>query len=156
MDIANCLWFDSQAQEAAELYTSLVPGSGIDNVTPYPSNTGESAGNPMTVEFHLGDQKYIGLNGGPYFQHTPAYSVSLTVADQAEVDRLWEALLAGGGVESQCGWLSDRFGVSWQIVPKRMMELFSDPDPEVVARVNAKMLTMVKLDVAELEAAALP
>ncbi|GGE32872.1 VOC family protein [Agaricicola taiwanensis] len=152
--VATCLWFDKQAEEAARFYVSLLPGSTIDFVLPFPAETPSGGpGGVMTVEFTLAGQHYIALNGGPYFHLSPAVSISVTCEDQAEVDRLWEALLEGGAPQ-QCGWLTDRFGLSWQIVPKRLLELVKDKDAEKARRVTEAMLQMVKLDVRALEQAA--
>ena len=108
----------------------------------------------MQVEFRLGDQQYVVLNGGPMFPHTEAVSVQVFVDSQEELDRVWDGLLAGGGEPSQCGWLTDRFGMSWQVIPSRLAELMSDPDPDVAGAVMAQLLQMSKLDLAPLEAAA--
>jgi predicted 3-demethylubiquinone-9 3-methyltransferase (glyoxalase superfamily) len=153
--ITPCLWFNGRAEEAAELYVGLFPDSKIHSVSRYPEGTPMPAGEAMTVDFQVAGQPIQILNGGPHFQLDEAFSLSVTVdGGQAEVDRLWDALIAGGGAPSQCGWLKDRFGVSWQIVPAEMIRLQSDPDPEVVGRVMQAMLKMQKLIVADLEAAA--
>ncbi|AKT51765.1 VOC family protein [Arsenicicoccus sp. oral taxon 190] len=150
--VTPVLWFDGNAVDAARLWTSVIPNSRILTDIPYPE--GGDKGDPgtvMVVDFELDGRRYAGLNGGPQFPFSECVSLQVTCDDQAEVDRIWAALLEGGGSESQCGWLKDRFGFSWQVVPKRLFELFGDPDPQVVARVNQRM---VKLDVAALEAAA--
>jgi predicted 3-demethylubiquinone-9 3-methyltransferase (glyoxalase superfamily) len=153
--VATCLWFDDQALPAATLYTSLVPDSEILGVSHYgPENSHGETAAVLQVEFRLGSQRFVALNGGPHFTLTPAASIQVYCPDQAEVDRLWEALTADGGQESRCAWLVDRFGLSWQIIPTRLVELIGDPDPEVSARVVAAMLTMGKIDVAALDAAA--
>ncbi len=155
--VQTCLWFDTEAFDAAQLYTSLLPDARITSVTHYPDQVDFPSGEPgavLTVEFELGTQRFVALNGGPHFQLTPAASIQVFCADQAEVDRLWEGLLADGGQESQCGWLVDRFGLSWQVIPTRLTELMSDPDPARARRTTAAMLTMRKLDIAALEAAA--
>jgi len=152
--VVPCLWFDKQAEEAANYYVSLLPDSHIDSVqhapTDYPSG---KKGDVLLVEFTLGGSRYTALNGGPYFTFNEAISLQIDCDDQAEVDRLWTALSAVPEAE-QCGWVKDRWGLSWQIVPRRMTELLSDPDPAVVQRVFAAMMGMKKLDVAGLEAAA--
>lgn len=146
--IKTFLWFDSQAEEAANHYVSVFGGdSEIQNTTYYPEASPAQAGTVMTVEFKLAGQEYVALNGGPQFPFTEAISLSVDCEDQAEVDRLWDALLAGGGEESQCGWLKDRYGLSWQIVPRGMDEAISDPDPEKAARAMKAMLGMRKLDI---------
>lgn len=145
--ITPFLWFNDDAEDAAKLYTSLFPDSKVLSSSPGPG------GKPMVVVFQLAGQRFQALNGGPRFKFTEAMSLFVTCEDQAEVDRLWAALTADGGVESQCGWLKDRFGVSWQIVPKRFMELMGGPDPKKSAAVMQAMLQMKKFEVARLEAA---
>ncbi|HUG47611.1 MAG TPA: VOC family protein [Candidatus Limnocylindria bacterium] len=150
-----CLWFDGKAQEAAEFYTSLLPDSRIDSVWRTPADTPSGpAGTVLTVDFTLAGQHLQGLNGGPDFHFNEAISFVIECEDQAETDRLWDALTAEGGEPSVCGWLKDRFGVSWQIVPKRFNELMNDPDPERARRAMEAMLKMGKLEIAELERAA--
>jgi predicted 3-demethylubiquinone-9 3-methyltransferase (glyoxalase superfamily) len=141
------LWFDTQAQEAAELYVSLLPDSAITGVERYPDGS-DRAGQVMVVEFTLKGARYSALNGGPEFGFTPAFSLVVGCDDQAEIDRLWDALTAEGGAPSQCGWLTDRFGLSWQIIPHNIGELISHP-----AAMQA-MLGMSKIDVAALVTAA--
>jgi predicted 3-demethylubiquinone-9 3-methyltransferase (glyoxalase superfamily) len=146
--ISTCLWFDDAAEEAATLYTSLIPDSAItSSFSPDPQQP------PLLVEFTLAGVPYQGLNGGPQFPQSEAVSIVVHTEDQVETDRLWDALLANGGSESQCGWLKDRFGLSWQIVPRRFMELLSDPDRVAAGRAMAAMMQMRKLDIAALEAA---
>jgi predicted 3-demethylubiquinone-9 3-methyltransferase (glyoxalase superfamily) len=142
-----CLWFDGQAEQAAELYTSVFPNSAVTSVHRNPD------GSALMVEWTLDGQPYQGLNGGPLFTFSEAISFSISCADQAEVDHYWDALTEGGA-ESQCGWLVDRFGVSWQVVPTRLGELLGDPDPERSQRAMQAMLGMSRIVVAELEAAA--
>jgi predicted 3-demethylubiquinone-9 3-methyltransferase (glyoxalase superfamily) len=152
---ATHLWFDDQAVEAAELYTRLLPDSRIDRVTQAPEGVPDTpAGSPFIVDLTLMGQQYIFLNGGPQFPFDSQISLYVLCETQEEVDGFWSALLEGGGREVQCGWLTDRFGLSWQIIPRRLEELMSDPDPDVARRVTAAMLGMVKLDIAGLEAAA--
>ena len=148
-----CLWFDGQAEAAAEIYTKVFPNSTIDEVTRYGPDTPGTEGAVMTVEFTLDGTKYTGLNGGPHFTFSEAISFQIMCADQAEVDHYWTRL-SEGGEESQCGWLKDRFGLSWQVVPTRMFELLHDPDADRAQRAMQAMLKMRKLDIAELERAA--
>jgi len=148
------LWFDAQAEEAANLYTSIFPNSKIGRTTRYGPGSPGPEGQVMTIEFELDGQPITALNGGPHFKFTEAISMTVSCEDQAEVDRYWTALTANGGQESQCGWLKDRFGLSWQIVPTALPRLLSDPDKAKVQRAMAAMMTMKKLDVAALEAAA--
>src|SRR3712207_5393228 len=151
--ITPCLWFDGKAEEAARFYVSLLADSRIDAILPYTVETpGGKPGDTMVVEFTLAGQSYMALNGGPSFQFTPAISLFVSCADQAEVDRLWERLSYGGSPQ-QCGWISDRYGVSWQIVPAALGTMMKDKDPAKVCRVTEAMLTMIKLDVAALERA---
>jgi predicted 3-demethylubiquinone-9 3-methyltransferase (glyoxalase superfamily) len=152
--ITPFLWFDADAEEAAELYVSLFPNSSITRVDRYPEGSPMPAGSAMSVFFELDGRPVHALNGGAMFPHTEAFSFFVEVDSQEEVDRYWEALLAGGGTPSQCGWLKDRFGLSWQIVPSALGRLMSDPDPERASRVMQAMLGMQKLVVADLEAAA--
>jgi predicted 3-demethylubiquinone-9 3-methyltransferase (glyoxalase superfamily) len=154
MQVATSLWFDDQALEAAELYTSLIPGSRIVNVARYGPGAPLPEGTVMTVDFELAGQRYNALNGGPAFSFTEATSVLVMVDGQDEVDRLWDALTAEGGEESMCGWLKDRFGLSWQVVPTALPELLGSSDPDTSRRVMEAMLKMRKIDVAELERAA--
>lgn len=145
--ITPCIWFDDDLAEAIEFYLSVFPDAEL-------LTQNENGGRVFTATFRLMDQEFLGLNGGPGHPLTDATSWSIDCADQAEVDYYWHALLAGGGTESQCGWLADRFGMSWQVVPRRLPELLSDPDPERARRAMEAMLQMVKIDVAALEAAA--
>jgi predicted 3-demethylubiquinone-9 3-methyltransferase (glyoxalase superfamily) len=147
------LWFDTEAEEAAELYTSVFKNSRIVGLTHYPEGGPREAGMVMTVEFELDGQRFVGINGGPEFKFDEAVSFEIKCETQEEVDYYWERL-SDGGEEGQCGWLEDRFGLSWQVVPTGMEELFADPDPERAQRAMAAMLEMGKLDVAELQRAA--
>jgi predicted 3-demethylubiquinone-9 3-methyltransferase (glyoxalase superfamily) len=152
--IAPCLWFDGQAEEAAKLYTSLFPNSRIDKVSRSPADTPSGPeGSVLTVDFTLAGQHFIGLNGGPDFKFNEAVSFSVDCEDQAEIDRYWDALIAGGGEPSQCGWLKDRFGVSWQVIPKQLPELISGPDQDGAKRAMEALLDMTKLDLAKLREA---
>jgi predicted 3-demethylubiquinone-9 3-methyltransferase (glyoxalase superfamily) len=152
--ITPCLWFDGDAEDAAKLYTSLFPDSRIDTVRRSPAdNPSTPEGAVLTVEFTLAGQKFIGLNGGPEFNFTEAVSFTIDCEDQAEVDRYWDSLIADGGEPSQCGWLKDRFGLSWQVIPKQLNEVLSGPDPDGARRAMEAMLQMTKLDVAKLQEA---
>ena len=148
------LWFDGNAEEAANFYVSLLPDSRIDEIVRSPAdNPSTKEGDVIVVDFTLAGRKFSGLNGGPQFKFTEAVSFAVRCKDQAEVDRLWDALTANGGEPVACGWLKDRFGLSWQIVPEAMYEYLSSPDREGARRAFEAMMTMVKLDLAELERA---
>jgi predicted 3-demethylubiquinone-9 3-methyltransferase (glyoxalase superfamily) len=152
--ITPCLWFDGNAEEAANFYVALLPDSRIDEVVRSPIDyPAGKAGDVLTVDFTLGGQRFVGLNGGPGFTFNEAVSFQIHTEGQAETDRLWEALIADGCEPVQCGWLKDRFGLSWQIVPKRLTRLIADPDRDRAARAMQAMMTMVKIDIAELERA---
>ncbi|GJE15400.1 VOC family protein [Methylobacterium marchantiae] len=154
--VSTCLWFDSDIEAAVALYVALVPDSRIDHVqhSPGPWPGGET-GDAILVTFTLGGQSFQALNGGGApADYGTAASISVSCADQAEVDRLWTALTADGGSEIMCGWLRDRWGVPWQIVPAILPQLLADPDPAVASRVFSAMQGMVKLDIAALERAA--
>jgi predicted 3-demethylubiquinone-9 3-methyltransferase (glyoxalase superfamily) len=151
--ITPCLWFDTEGEAAAELYTSVFPNSRITHVARYPEGAPRPAGEVMTVSFELDGQEFLALNGGPEFTFSEAISFQVHCASQEEVDRYWERL-GEGGEEGPCGWLKDRFGLSWQVVPTRMSELLGGDDPERSKRVMGAMLQMRKLDIAALEAAA--
>lgn len=153
--VSTCLWFERDAEAAVRFYVSLVSGSSLDAVMRAPAKwPGGAAGEAILVTFTLGGQRLQALNGGTKADYGTAASLSVSCADQAEVDRLWAALTADGGAEIMCGWLRDRWGVPWQIVPEALPRLLADPDPAVTARVFAAMQQMVKLDVAALERAA--
>ena len=147
------LWFDTEGLEAAEFYVSLFPNSKVTGVHYYGEAGPREAGTVLTVDFVLDGQEYVAINGGPQFTFDEAISLAISCADQDEVDHYWDKLTEGGE-ESQCGWLKDRYGLSWQIVPKALPRLLGDPDPEKSRRVTEAMLRMRKLDVAELEGAA--
>ncbi|MEX0754912.1 MAG: VOC family protein [Actinomycetota bacterium] len=148
------LWFDNQAEEAANFYVSLFGDSEITDVSRYPEGSpGATAGQAMTVNFTLAGQEFIALNGGPQFPFTEAISLSVSCKDQDEVDRFW-AQLTDGGEEGQCGWLKDRFGLSWQINPDRLGELLTDPNPARSQAAMQAMLQMQKIEIKALEDAA--
>jgi predicted 3-demethylubiquinone-9 3-methyltransferase (glyoxalase superfamily) len=151
-----CIWFERDAEKAADFYTSLLPDSHVDGVWRSPADTPSGpAGSVLLVDFTMAGQRLQILAGGRVdFKHNESVSFVIEVDDQAEVDRLWDALTADGGEPGPCGWLKDRWGLSWQIVPARANELFSDPDPERARRAMEAMLQMSKLDIAELERAA--
>lgn len=146
--VRTCLWFASNAREAAEFYVSLLPQSRIESDLEVNGDT-----SARVVELTLAGVPYMLLQGGPQFTHTPAASIVVRTDDQAETDRLWAALTADGGAESMCGWLTDRFGVSWQITPDRLIAMINDTDSAAVGRAFAAMLTMRKIDIAALERA---
>ena len=147
------LWFDTEAEEAAEFYCSIFKNSKITGKTHYPENAPREAGMVMTVEWELEGQRFVGINGGPEFKFDEAVSFAIGCEDQEEVDYYWEKL-TDGGEESVCGWLKDRYGVSWQVVPSRLTELITESDAETSQRVMAAMLQMRKIDIAALEEAA--
>jgi predicted 3-demethylubiquinone-9 3-methyltransferase (glyoxalase superfamily) len=152
--ISPCLWFDGTAEEAAEFYASVLPDSRVDKVNRAAADTPSGPqGSVLSVDFTLAGQQFMGLNGGPDFKFNEAISFSIDCADQAEVDRLWDALIEGGGEHSVCGWLKDRFGVSWQVIPRKLPELLNGPDHEGAARAMKAMLEMTKIDVAKLQEA---
>jgi predicted 3-demethylubiquinone-9 3-methyltransferase (glyoxalase superfamily) len=148
------LWFDTEAEEAAEFYTSLFPNSRIVTVSRYTDAGPRPAGEVMTVDFEVNGQRFTAINGGPEFKFDEAVSFLITVDDQEELDRCWDALTADGGSAGPCGWCKDRFGLSWQVVPDGMEELFSDPDKGRAERAMRAMLQMRKLDIAALREAA--
>lgn len=150
-----CIWYDREAEVAANFYVSLLPGSHVDTVYRSPADTPSGpAGMVLTVDFTLAGQHFQALNGGPDFKFNESVSFVIEVDDQAETDRLWNALTADGGEPSQCGWLKDRFGLSWQIVPRRLQQLMEDPDPDRARRAVEALLEMGKIDIAQLERAA--
>ena len=150
--ITPCLWFDTQAEEAANFYVTLLEDSTVTQVQRLDGTP--SGDNVALVFFTLAGQEFMAINGGPQFPFTEAVSFQISCKDQAEVDRLWSMLTTGGGEESQCGWCKDRFGMSWQIIPERMGEILSDPDPERAGRAMQAMLNMQKIELDVLEAAA--
>ena len=152
-NIVPCLWFDTEGEAAAELYTSVFPNSKILDIARYGEAGPRPAGTVMTVSFELNGQEFLALNGGPEFTFSEAVSFQVMCEGQDEVDHFWSKL-GEGGEHGPCGWLKDRFGLSWQIVPTRLGELLGDPDPARAQRAMAAMLGMGKLDIAELERAA--
>ncbi len=157
-ELTTCLWFPGNALEAARFYAEVFPDVHIEGQADYPQAADDAgagpAGEVMTVNFSIGNQRFVGLNGGPQFPFTEAISFQIPCADQAENDRYWDALTANGGEESQCGWCKDRFGVSWQVVPTRLTELVTDPDQDRAGRAMQAMFTMRRIDIAEIERAA--
>ncbi len=151
--ISPFLWFDDQAEQAAQRYVEIFPDSRITSVARYGEGAPQPAGTALTVSFVLDGLELQALNGGPMYTFTEAISLQVSVPDQAECDRVWDALVADGGEPGRCGWLKDRWGLSWQVVPTALPALLSDPDPERAGRAMAAMLTMGKIDVAALRAA---
>lgn len=152
-NIVPNLWFDTEAEQAAEFYVSIFPNSRVLKALRYTEAGPGVPGTVVTVEWELDGQRFVGINGGPQFPFTEAVSFQIDCKDQAEVDHYWERL-TDGGEEVQCGWLKDRYGVSWQVVPEGLAELFDDPDPDRAKRATEAMLAMKKLDIAALRAAA--
>ncbi len=154
VQITPNLWFDSNAHEAAEFYVSVFPNSRITEVAHVTEAGPGEPGTVLMVNFELDGLAFTGINGGPYFHFTEAISLAIPCADQAETDYYWNALTANGGQESQCGWLKDRFGLSWQVYPTRLLDLVNDPDPARAARATKAMHGMHRIDIAAIEAAA--
>jgi predicted 3-demethylubiquinone-9 3-methyltransferase (glyoxalase superfamily) len=152
--IAPCLWFDGQAEEAARFYVSLFPDGAIGAISRYGASGPYPAGTALMVEFHLAGQRFQALNGGQQFKHSAAISLSISAKDADEVDHYWSALTANGGSEGRCGWLTDRFGVSWQVVPDGLGQVLSNPDPVRARKAMQAMMGMKKLDIAAMRAAA--
>jgi predicted 3-demethylubiquinone-9 3-methyltransferase (glyoxalase superfamily) len=140
-NISTFLWFNTNAIEAAKLYCEIVPGAKLTSTT------------PMSASFEIDDQRYIAFNGGPHYTLTPAVSLMIQVDTQAEIDALWSKFITTGGTESRCGWLVDKFGLSWQIIPKKLLSLIGDKDPAKAQRASQAMLQMQKIDLAAIEAA---
>ncbi|MFZ5722199.1 MAG: VOC family protein [Pseudomonadota bacterium] len=151
--ISPFLWFDTRAEEAARFYCAIFPNSGIDSVARYPEGTPGTPGTVMTVGFHLDGQRFTALNGGPVFTFSQAISFVIDCETQAEIDHYWEHLAAGGSVQ-QCGWLIDRYGIAWQVVPTMLPALLAGPDQAKARRVTDAFMKMVKFDIAALERAA--
>ena len=149
-----CLWFDGAALEAAEFYAKTFPDSKVNAVHHAPGDYPDGKqGNVLTVDFTVAGIPCVGLNGGPQFPHTEAFSFQISTEDQAETDRLWNAIVNNGGQESACGWCKDRWGLNWQITPRVLVEGVTSPDPAVAKRVFEAMMTMRKIDIAAIEAA---
>ena len=152
--ISPCIWFNDEAEEAAKFYVSLLPDSRIDHIQRNPIDSpGGKAGTVLVVDFTLAGQKYMALNGGKHLEHSWAISFKIDCADQAEVDHLWDVLASDGGATQQCGWVRDRYGVSWQIVPSALPEFLGGSDAAGAKRAMQAMLGMTKLDIAELRRA---
>jgi predicted 3-demethylubiquinone-9 3-methyltransferase (glyoxalase superfamily) len=151
--LTTCLWFNTEAEEAARFYTGIFKDSRLGRIYRYTEAGPGPEGSAMLVEFELNGQQFSGLNGGPLYTFTEAISIVVPCADQAEVDHYWDSLLSGGGQEVACGWLKDKYGLCWQIVPARFLEMIADPDPQKAARVTRAMFDMKKLDIAALERA---
>jgi predicted 3-demethylubiquinone-9 3-methyltransferase (glyoxalase superfamily) len=156
--ITPMLWFDNQAEEAARFYTSIFKNSKVKTITRYGDAGAKASGRPkgsvMTVDFEIEGQEFVGLNGGPIFKFSEAISFVVNCETQKEIDELWAKLTAGGGQPGPCGWLKDKFGLSWQVVPTVLSELMQDKDPKKAERAMAAMLKMTKLDIKALEQAA--
>ena len=148
--VTTFLWFDREAEEAANLYVSLFPNSRLGSISHYPEGSLLPAGTAMTVEFEIFGQPFSCLNGGPQFPHSEAVSFQVACDTQEEVDHLWNSLIANGGTESQCGWCKDKFGVSWQIIPKALPEALSSSDPEISSYAMQAMMKMGKIIIKDL------
>jgi predicted 3-demethylubiquinone-9 3-methyltransferase (glyoxalase superfamily) len=148
-----CLWFDTEGEAAAEFYTSVFKDSRLGRTGRYTEAGPGPAGAPMAIEFELNGQKFVALNGGPQFKFNEAISMQIPCANQDEVDHYWDRLTADGGQPVACGWLKDKFGLSWQVVPTGLVDLIGDPDPEKAKRASAAMLSMTKLDIAAIQKA---
>ncbi|MFE5400064.1 VOC family protein [Streptomyces sp. NPDC004596] len=151
--LVTCLWFDGQAEEAAEFYVSVFKNSSVGRISRYPEGSPGQAGAVMTVEFTANGQRFVALNGGPQFTFNEAISFQLHCSDQQEIDHYWSRLTENGGEGGPCGWLKDRYGVSWQVVYDRLIDMVCEPDTEKAERVTRAMMSMGKLDVAALEKA---
>lgn len=157
--VTPCLWCNFDAEDQVNFYVSLLPDSRVNHVMRWPMegsgpNAGRKKGDTLVIDFTLGGRKFIALVGGPNFPYTEAFSMSVICEDQAEVDQLWAKLTADGGKEVACGWLKDKYGLAWQIVPRGMYDLLADKDAAKAARAMNAMMQMVKLDIAKIEAAA--
>ena len=149
-----CVWYDKDAEEAANFYAATFPNSSVGAVHKAPGDfPGGKKGDVLTVEFTVVGIPCIGLNGGPAFKHSEAFSFQVATDDQAETDRLWHAIIDNGGAASECGWCKDKWGLSWQITPRMLMAAISDPDPAAAQRAFNAMMTMSKIDIATIEAA---
>lgn len=149
-----CLWYESGALDAARFYAETFPDSAVGPILHAPGDYPDGKqGNVLTVQFTVAGVACVGLNGGPHFKHNEAFSFQIATDDQAETDRLWNAIVANGGQESDCGWCKDRWGISWQITPRVLLEAISDPDRAVAKRAFDAMMTMKKIDIAAIEKA---
>lgn len=149
-----CLWYDGGALEAAEFYAKTIPNSSVGKTHRAPSDfPSGKEGDPLTVEFTVAGIPCVGLNGGPMFKHNESFSFQIATEDQAETDRLWNAIVGNGGQESECGWCKDKWGISWQITPRVLLESFNSSDRALAKRVFDAMMTMQKIDIAKIEAA---
>ena len=154
MELTTCLWFNGNAREAANFYASIFPDSSVENNWIAPTETpGNQQGEEVVVNFKIFGQSFIGLNGGPQFPHSEAISFQIPCKDQTEIDKYWDVLTKDGGRESQCGWLKDKFGISWQVVSPEMMKYLGGSDPEGSQRATQAMLQMKKIELSELEKA---
>ena len=154
MEMTTCLWFNGRAREAANFYSSIFPNSSVSDNWIAPTDTpGNQQGEEIVVNFKMFGQNFIGLNGGPQFPHSEAISFQIPCADQAEIDKFWDLLTADGGQESQCGWLKDKFGISWQVTSPEMMNYLGGPDAEGSQRATKTMLEMKKIDLAAMKKA---
>jgi predicted 3-demethylubiquinone-9 3-methyltransferase (glyoxalase superfamily) len=154
MEMTTCLWFNGRAREAANFYSSIFPNSSVSDNWIAPTDTpGNQQGEEIVVNFKMFGQNFIGLNGGPQFPHSEAISFQIPCADQAEIDKFWDLLTADGGQESQCGWLKDKFGISWQVTSPEMMNYLGGPDAEGSQRATKAMLEMKKIDLAAMKKA---
>jgi len=151
---AVCLWFDGTAEEAATFYAATFPQTEVTRIIRTPGeDPGSESGKVLVVEFTCLGIPAIGLNGGPQYRHSEAFSFQVITEDQEETDRYWNAIVGNGGQESQCGWCKDKWGISWQITPRQLMDIYDDPDPAATQRAFQAMLTMKKIDIAAIEAA---
>ena len=149
-----CLWYDRDALDAAKFYADTFPNSSVGDILRAPGNYPDGKqGDVLTVQFTVAGIPCVGLNGGPVFKHNEAFSFQIATDDQAETDRLWNAVVGNGGQESDCGWCKDRWGLSWQITPRALLEAITDPDPAAAKRAFDAMMTMQKIDIATIEAA---
>jgi len=154
LKVSSNLWFEKDVQQAVEFYVATIPNSSIGRTTILPAETPSGPpGSVKIIDFKLGSQDFVAMEAGPFDAFNHAFSISVACETQEEIDRIWNAFLKNGGVEEQCGWLRDRWGLCWQIVPRVLFEMVADPDRERAKRVTEVMLGMVKLDVAKLEAA---
>jgi predicted 3-demethylubiquinone-9 3-methyltransferase (glyoxalase superfamily) len=154
MELTTCLWFDGRAREAANFYTSIFPNSSVSDNWIAPTDTpGNQQGEEIVVNFKIFGQNFIGLNGGPQFPHSEAISFQIPCADQTEIDKFWMLLIADGGQEGQCGWLKDKFGISWQVTSPEMMNYLGGPDSQGSQRATKAMLEMKKIDLSVMQKA---